>query len=267
MKHLFLFVMLILGGNAGFAQTDLLHSVNCRKLNTFFLQQVYSGQKVEYNNYSTTPIYSYLGTPPNLPSDFKWHSFGDYRFSKNFAISVAMGFPLVQADVVGYIPVAYTKGDFALTICWIESYQDILEDRVYTYDYNGHMIDSLIVLHQFVSEKDGVTYNTMPLCGAVMSNLDVVICEINWLDAASPFDVESRTVKDGQQKGQRIDSYYSVDESGHFILKKQTKYLPMMYSTLDIAYEVSSLQQGQWNTTSKGTIYEGNEPVLEVIEY
>ena len=95
-----------------------------------------------------------------------------------------------------------------------------------------------------------------------MRNLDVLVCEINWLETNCPYDLETRYLKNGQQKGQRVDSYYIVDGTGHFILKKQTKFLPMMYRNEDIASQVFCN-----GFIPKETIYQGNEPVLEVIEY
>lgn len=182
-------------------------------------------------------------------------------FFQNYKVSVAEGFPSQEANEVLFAMVAKTKGDFALVICSVISYADIDEHRLYTYDFNGNVIDSILIQHYFVTVNGQVL---MPLTGALMGNLDVVTCEIKWKGEISPYHPSDWNLIDGKQEGQRVDSYYTNDETGHFVLKTQVKYYSQTYTEDD----VSTLNLRSKDDKRK-TIFTpmSSADVEEVIEY
>lgn len=225
MKRITLVLLLLPAFSLLPAQTALRH-INRNAWRSEFLQAV-SVHPVEYGEAVFAPVYSWLSE--KVPSA-NWVSYGGRAFCRNYKVSLDGG-EWIEADDVRFATVAYTKGNYALVICSVTSFADIDEHRLYTYDPDGKVTDSLVFHRYFVTE-DG--HGFMPLSGALMGNLDVLTCEIKWLDEQSPFQPEDRNLKGGMQRGQQVDSYYRIDETGRIVLKKQVKYKPVTYTAEDI---------------------------------
>ena len=170
MKRIIIAIALISSCVALLAQSSL-QTINQQTFNSAFLKSI-SKHPFGYGAQDDKPIYSWLtGAVPEM----KWVFYGDDNYVKRYKVSVAKGWPQESADGVQFAVCAYTKGDYIVAICDIMSFCDINEHRLYTYDYSGRVIDSLILQHDFVAEGG---HCIMPLAGALKGNLDVMICEI-----------------------------------------------------------------------------------------
>lgn len=255
MKQIPLIFLLLFTGSVLQAQ-PALRRINRNAWHSEFLQAV-SVHPFEYGEPVFAPVYSWLSD--KVPT-VRWTSYGDAEFRGNYKVSLSEGGELYDADDVRFVTVAYTKGDYAVVICSLTSYADIDEHRLYTYGFGGNIIDSL-VFHRFFVTEDGRGF--MPLSGALLGNLDVMTCEIKWADM-HPCHPVTRNLNGGKQQGQRVDSFYRIDETGHIVLKKQVWYKPAIYTEANITtYTVRQKGEGR-NPVFK---YQPAEDILEVIDY
>ena len=226
MKHIVFSIMIIVFSSSLFAQSALL-PIKRESLRSDFLQSI-TKFPIGSETQDTVPVYSCFAL--NAP-DVKWSFYGDDNYVKSYKVSVAQGWPRESANDLRFAVSAYTKGDFVLAICSIESFCDINEHRIYTYDYYGRTIDSLLLEHDFCAQGG---HCIMPLSGELRGNLDVKICEIKWAGTIPPYDLQYRSIKGGSHLGQQVDSYYTLDETGHFVLKKQVFHHPRLYTEHDV---------------------------------
>lgn len=256
MKQIPLIFLLLFTGSVLQAQ-PALRRINRDSFYSEFLQSICI---FDYEDTGSNAVYSWL---TSKDPKIHWKSFfGNSKYLRKYQASAADGFPLYNADDLLFAMVAYTKGDFALLICNVISYADIDEHRLYTYDYYGNVIDSLYLQHLFCADNGHVL---MPLAGALMGNLDVRTCEIIWKGDILPYHPTSRNIVGGKHEGQRVDSYYTIDETGHFILKSQVKYKPKLYSE----EEITSLDLTTKEGHKRKVIFKPMPvaDVQEVIEY
>ena len=226
MKRIVFVILLIGTGIAANAQAVLRH-IDTDSFRSDFLKAI-SRHPLEYKDTTAIPVYSYLTSKrPHLI----WNCYGGIEFEKNYRLSIADGYPSWESNGVDFVTLAYTKGDFVLALCSMISYVDIGRDCLYTYDLNGNVIDSLEFYREFTAEN-GIFLQ--PLAGVLMGNLDVIICEVVWQGELPPYHPVYRTLIGGKQRGRRVDSYYSPDASGHFVLRKQVRYYPRTYTDKDI---------------------------------
>ena len=258
MKHTAFFIsMLLFVCVTGFAQSTL-RPVTPNSFHSDFLLSIYEPLFV-YENTGATPVYSWLTS--KVPR-INWTSYGDVDFDKHYKLYAADQILSYDCDGVQFAMVAYTKGDFVLVICNLMSYSDIDEHRLYTYDFYGNVIDSLYLRHSFGAQNGHVL---MPLTGALMGNLDVMTCEIRWTGDILPYHPTDRNIIGGKHEGQRIDSYYSIDETGHFVLKTCVKYYPKIYTEDDI----TTLDFNSKEALKRKTIFTpvSSADIEEVIDY
>ena len=257
MKHIVFSILMTGFISSLFAQSALL-PINQECFHSDFLRSI-TKFPIGSESQDSGPVYSCLTwNAPNI----KWSFYGDDAYVKSYKVSVAKGWPLESANDLRFVVSAYTKGDFVLAICSIESFCDINEQRLYTYDYYGHVIDSLILQHDFLVEGGRCI---MPLAGALMGNLDVMICEIKWAGTICPYSLKTRNIVGGCHLGQRFDSYYTLDETGHFILKRKTIYYSKVYTEDDVTMLDLSLEE-----TIRKPVFRTVMPIAaiqEVIEY
>lgn len=226
MKRIGLFILLTILVNSLSAQTAL-RPINPDSLHSEFLQSI-TEFPIGGETQDSVPIYSWLNG--NAP-DVKWSFYGDDNYVKSYKVSVTESWPKESANILHFTTSAYTKGNFILAICSILSFCDISERRLYTYDYNGQTIDSLILEHDFDTNSG---HCIMPIAGELRGNLDVKICEIKWIGSIAPYDKQSKSIIGGSQLGQQVDSYYMLDGTGHFVLKKKVLHTPRVYTELDV---------------------------------
>ena len=262
MKHLFLLATALFA-NLAFAQTEALKRISTSQDYPKFLRLLVRTNQLDYecDSLSDTPVYSWLGLEKPLNAQRRIPRLQPFTREYNqerYAIAVDGYHPSVTVEQSQFVAVSYTKGDFIVLLSRLQSFRDIVEFRIYTYRYDGEVIDSLTFFHEHRT-KEG--FGIVPKVGALLKNLNVLTCEIQWEGHYSPYEEQTRRLKNGQWKGQRIDSYYELDTSGHFILKRQTKYRPQIYQEK----EIIMMHAGYSGILTN--IYQGNEPVLEVVEY
>lgn len=226
MKRIALVFLMIAAGASIQAQPALRHIVP-HSFRSEFLKSI-SKRLFEYGDTTAVPVYSYL---EEKRPDLEWNYYGDAEFDKKYKLSIGEGYPSEESNGVQFATFAYTKGDFVLSLCSMFSYTDMGRECLYTYDPDGNVIDSLDFYREFTAESGQYL---LPLAGALMGNLDVLVCEVVWLGELPPYHPIYRNLIGGKQKGQRVDSYYSLDATGHFIRRKQVKYRPRIYTDDDI---------------------------------
>ena len=114
----------------------------------------------------------------------------------------------------------YPKGSFELLALRIGA-SDPNKDVLITLDQNGDMID--FVEAGVYTATNGFIYIKQ---WRIDSDKNIIVTWIK-IDSAVPVSAFSNF---GSVKGQRIDEYYSVDESRHFHLDKEIKYKPQTYT-------------------------------------
>ena len=239
-----------------FAQATL-QRIDSNSFHSDFLQSIYE-PLFDYEPTDSLPIFSWLTS--SVPQ-IHWSSYEGVENDKKYKVYAINEFEKAESDGVVYAMVAYTQGDFALVICSIVSYTDIVEHRFYTYDFYGNVIDSLVFHHTFTTENG---HCIMPLSGALLGNLDIKTCEIKWTERF-PYDFEKWNLKGGNQVGRRVDSYYSISKTGHFALKKQIICYPKVYTEDDVTTFDFSTKGAKRKAVFKDFLIVGD--IENIIEY
>ena len=114
----------------------------------------------------------------------------------------------------------YSEGSFELLALRIGA-SDPNKDVLITLDQNGDLIDFVEV--GVYTTTNGFLYIKQ---WRIDNDKNIIVTWIK-IDSAVPISVFS---KFGSVQGQRIDEYYSIDESGYFHLDKEIKYKPQTYT-------------------------------------
>ncbi|MCR5395394.1 MAG: hypothetical protein K6E86_08375 [Bacteroidales bacterium] len=157
-----------------------------------------------------------------------------------------------------------TKGDFIVVYVHNTSmYAENIEGGLYTFDYQGNKIDSLLLFRSYHCSYEDHSYISYDLVSELNQDFSVKMTYIHWYRNEQITDPKTPYLITGTFFGQRFDEEHSLSSDGHFRITRRTTYSPKMYSPKDLRqYAVGS----KINDPSWG-IHHGTESVVRQETY
>ena len=128
-----------------------------------------------------------------------------------------------------------TKGDFVIVFVFLKSSSpDLHEKWLYTFDYQGNKIDSLLLCRNLYI-KDGITtYEGYDAVSEISQDFTIKTSYIYWYENEKI--TENYGIVIDHHNGQRFDEVHTISSDGHFMITSRKIYESKVYEPVDLRF-------------------------------